>query len=143
MTAVADALHGDRTGLRAIVAGARERAQDRALDSITSRRQQGTSEPIPAPAAYPTPRAAADRSVQLRLPNGRRLRAMLSPGIARRGDLSAVARASAENDRRAFVALRRHRSAINGLARSQEALSRNVAALRSQSDRTLIGLAQG
>jgi hypothetical protein len=71
------------------------------------------------------------------------MRARISPAVARRKDLSAVARASAENNRRAFDALRRQRRAIDRLRRSQDELARKLTTLQQQSDRAVAGLVQG
>jgi hypothetical protein len=77
------------------------------------------------------------------LRNGRRVRAMIAPAVAHRRDLAAIARATADNDRRAFAALAHHRGAIQRLARSQRELAGQVAAVQQQTDQAVIGLVQG
>lgn len=142
--AVFDTLRGDRAGLKTIVADARQRAGARGLDALRHRaRDSKAMDSVPAPVAQPVPRPGPDREVDIRLGNGRRLRARISPALARRTDLSAVARASAENNRRAFDALRRQRRAIERLRQSQDELAKKLIALQQQSDRALVGLLQG
>src|SRR5688572_28212605 len=125
VTAVSDALRGDRTGLSGVVAGARQRAEERALDALARRTRQGAVKPIPAAVARPIPQPRPGREIQITLRNGRRVRAKVTD-VGRRSDLSAVARASAENHRRAFESLGRHRRAIESLARSHGALTDKV-----------------
>jgi hypothetical protein len=141
--AVSDALRGDRTRLRAMVSDARQRTEDRTLGTTTPLAQP--SPVVVPPAARPRsmPRPRPDREVEIRLQNGRRMRATIAPAIARRSDLSALARTFAGNDRRAFAALHRHRAAIARLTEAQRELADKVAALQSQADESLIGLAQG
>jgi hypothetical protein len=135
--AVADALRGDRTMLRGMLADARQRASERLRDAAGSGAQApGGAAPGPAPLARPMPPLSPDRGVEIQLPNGRRVRALLSPAVARRTDLSAVRRISAANDRRAFAAIRR-------LSRSQKDLADKMTALEGQADRAIIGLIQG
>ena len=127
--AVSDALRGDRAGLRGALADASRRAQDRVLDAFTPRAEDGTSAaPLPRAQRQPLPQPAPDRDVVIGLTNGRRVRARISPGVARRRDLMSLSRAIAENDRRAFAALDQHRDAILQLERSQEAIALDVAA---------------
>src|SRR5687767_14224838 len=125
-TAVADTLRGDRAGLNALAGSARQRARERAVDALMSGARNSAAGSGPAPAARPMPRPGPDREIQIRLPGGRRIRARISPVVARRKDLSAVARASAENTRRAFDALRRQRRVIERLSRSQDELARKL-----------------
>jgi hypothetical protein len=142
--AVSDALRGDRTGLNAIVGDARQRAEERARDAMMSRARDSKALPsVPAPVARPVPRPGPDREVEIRLRDGRRMRARISPAVARRTDLSAVARASAENNRRAFDALRRQRRAIERLRQAQDQLAKRLTSQEQQSDRALVGLVQG
>ena len=95
-----------------------------------------------APAARRMPQPGPDREIQIQLADGRRLRARIAPGVARRRDLAAVARATAENDRRAFGALRRQRAAIEDLRRTNDELTKKVAALEQRADLALAGLVQ-
>lgn len=142
--AVSDALRGEPPTLRGVVAAARQRAEGRVLDALGPRVEAGSAPPLLASARARTmPHPGPDREVVIRLRDGRRLRAMISPAIARRRDLSAVARASAENNRRAFAALGGHHSAIQRLARSQQELAGKVAAMQEQTDRAVIGLVEG
>lgn len=142
--AVSDALHGNRVGLNAIARDARQRTEQRAVDALT-RRYRDASAPgqgLP-PVARRVPEPGPDRDLEIRLPSGRRLRARISPAVARRKDLAALARASAENGRRTFHALRRQRGALVRLSQSQDELARKLSALEQQSDRTLLGLIEG
>jgi hypothetical protein len=88
------------------------------------------------------PRPVSPREVSLRLPNGQRIRAMISPAVAHRRDVEAVARASAANSRQAVAALQRHRGAIEEWRRSHGELQDKVESLQNQADQTVIGLVQ-
>ena len=90
-------------------------------------RQADTELAAPVARRLPSPRP--DGEVVVRLRNGRRVRARITPGVARRADLAGVARAAASNDRRAAAALRRHRAAIAELRQSREELTKKVEAL--------------
>ena len=140
VTAVAGALRGDRESLNRIVDDARERTRDRLLKALTPADPKRAA-PLPAP--RPVPQPAPDREVEIRLRDGRRLRARIAPGVARRRDLAAVAHASADNTRRAFDALRRQRTAIARLQRAHEAMEKKLAGLEQQGDLELVGLLQG
>jgi hypothetical protein len=142
-TAVSDVLRGDRaTTLRDMAAAAERRVRDRIRDGAAPPDQHSLA-PIPAVVPHPMPRPGSARTVDLRLANGSRIRAVISPAVARRGDLAAVARASSTNDRRAFAALRRHRTAIVRLNRSNAELADKVNALQTQADVTLAGMVTG
>ena len=131
---------------------ARERAREAARDASRDAarraigapaRRAGSSSPSPARvAALPIPGLAKEGPVALRLPNGRRVNAVLSPGIARRSDLAAIARASADNNRRAFGALQAQSAAIDGLKRSQEQLLEEVTQLEKRADDAVLAMSQ-
>jgi len=95
-----------------------------------------------APAARRVPQPRPDGDVDLRLRNGRRVRARIAPAVARRDDLAAVAKAAGENDRKAAGALRRHRAAITNLRRSHAELTKKVEELERRAN-LLGGLAPG
>jgi hypothetical protein len=67
---------------------------------------------------------------------------VLSPGVALRSDLAAIARASADNNRRAFGALQAQSAAVDGLKRSQEQLVEKVAQLEKRADDAVLALTQ-
>jgi hypothetical protein len=94
-----------------------------------------------APAARRVPQPRPDGDVDIRLRNGRRVRARIAPAVARRDDLAAVASAASENDRKAAGALRRHRAAIANLRRSHAELTKKVEELERRA--SLLGLAPG
>ena len=129
-----------------MLSGVRQRAQERAREELRNR-PDARRAPGPAAAAaaapQPTPRPGPDWPVEIRLSNGRRLRAVLTPAAARRSDLAAFGRVSAANDRQALAAIQRQGEALESLKRSHEELARKVAALQEQADRALIGLLQG
>jgi hypothetical protein len=144
VAAVADALRGDRGSLSRIVDNAKERTRERLLDALAPAAPDPKRPvPGPAPAARSMPRPAPDREIEIRLRSGRRLRARIAPAVARRQDLVAVARVSADNTRRAFDTLRRHRGAIAGLKQSNEDLAKKVSTLEQRGDLELVGLLQG
>lgn len=140
-TAVAGALRGDRTRLRSVVADVQQRSSEKAWAAILQQPQR-TATRLPVSTAQPMPRPGPPREVSLRLPNGRRMRARISPAVAYRRDVEAVARVSAANTRRAFTALGHHRGAIEELRRSQGELQEKVQTLQNQADQTVIGLVQ-
>lgn len=141
---MADPLTPDN--LLTVVDQARQRVRDRAREAV--RREVGglASSPRGAPtsqprvAALPIPEQAKDGPVAIRLPNGRRLHAVLNPGIARRSDLAAVARTSADNHRRAFGALQTQGAAIDHLTRSQEELGAKIAQLERRADEAVLAM---
>ena len=90
----------------------------------------------------PLPAQQRGREVVIRLSNGRRARAVIAPEVARRSDVAAIARASADNHRRGFKALRRQSREIERLREVQQAMKEKVEALQNQSDQALIGLAR-
>jgi hypothetical protein len=141
--AVSGVLRGERTSLHDLASAARERAENRLRDRVVPSVDQQDSPALPAPVEQPMPRPGPARPTHLRLPDGRRVRVVLTPELARRRDLSAVARVSAGNDRRAFDALRRHRLAIDRLNRSQADLAGKLETLQDQADLTLAGVVQG
>jgi len=142
-TTVSDLLRGDRaTALRSMAAAAERRARDRIRETGAPPDRQ-PAPPIPAAIPEPVPQPGSARAVDLRLTNGRRIRAVIAPAVARRRDLAAVARASAINDRRSFAALRRHRAAIARLDRSTAELNDKITALQEQADLTLSGVVTG
>jgi len=144
VAAVADVLRGDHESLNRIVADARERTRERLLDALIPRpsdRPDGGA--IPAPIARPVPHPRSDREINIRLRDGRQLRARIAPAMARRQDLAALARASADNTRRTFDALRRHRDEIGRLVQSRDDLGKRVTALEQRGDLELVGLLKG
>jgi hypothetical protein len=76
---------------------------------------------------------APPRPTQIRLAGGRKLRAQLSPDVARRADVDRLRRTSAANDRRIF----RH---VDELGRAKDDLEHRVAALEEERDQSLMGL---
>lgn len=116
---------------------------DNLIAAVSNALRRDASASRPAPVARAVPRVGPDRDIDIRLPDGRRLRARISPAVARRKDLSAIARVGAENDRRAFHALRRQRQAIRQLRQSQAALAKQLTALEQQSERVVAGVIQG
>lgn len=144
---MADPFAPDR--LTTVIDGARERARERARDA--ARRAAGerssparTAAPSPQSrvSALPIPEPAKEGPVAVRLPSGRRVNAVLSPGVARRSDLAAIARASADNHRRAFGALRAQGAAIDGLKRSQQQLAEKISQLEKRADDAVLALTQ-
>jgi hypothetical protein len=129
-----------------VVDQARQRVRERAREA--ARRQTGVLAPparsgssgLPQVAALPVPEQAKDGSVAIRLPNGRRLKAVLSPGMARRSDVAAIARASADNNRRAFAALQAQGAAIDSLKRTQEQLAAQISQLEKRADDAVLAL---
>jgi hypothetical protein len=144
VAAVAGAARGDRTQIRAVFERARQRVEQRARDELRRQLDGDTGAGTGAPAAKlvprPPPRLAPPRPVNIRLSNGRRMRVTMTPAPARHGDLAALSRVTADNDRRAFQALRRHGRALDELARCQAELDQRVASLEEQSDLALLGL---
>jgi hypothetical protein len=153
LAAVSDTFRGSSPNVRDLLAGVQQRAQARARDEIsnriddvvvTARGQNDVSRaPTPAPLPQPVPRPAANRPVQITLRNGHRIRATLSPALARRSELTALARVGAANDRKAFANIRRQHDALAALRQSHDELARKVAAMQEQSDQALVGLLQG
>jgi hypothetical protein len=144
VAAVSDTLRGDRSMLGDMAAVAQRRAQDRIRDRIAPDPQQARpATPIPAAVARRVPQPGGRKAIEIRFANGQRVRATIAPAVARRRDLAALARVSGDNDRRAFAALRRHRTAIHRLTRSQTDLSKKVSTLQAQADLTLVGVVQG
>ena len=135
-----------------VVDEARQRVRERAQEAV--RRQNGgpvpsapsapsarsASSAVPRVTALPIPEQAKDGPVSIRLRNGRRLRAVLSPGVARRSDLAAIARANADNNRRAFGALQTHGAAIDSLERSHEELAAKIAQLEKRADEAVLAV---
>jgi hypothetical protein len=128
---------------------ARERAREAARDAarreigaLASPARRAAASSPPRAAALPIPEPAKEGPVALRLPNGRRVNAVLSPGVARRSDLAAIARVSADNNRRTFGALQAQSAAVDGLKRSQEQLVEKVAQLEKRADDAVLALTQ-
>jgi hypothetical protein len=129
-----------------VVDQARQRVRERAREA--ARRQTGVLAPparsaspgLPQVAALPMPEPARDSPVAIRLPNGRRLKAVLNPGMARRSDVEAIARASADNNRRAFAALQAQGAAIDSLKRTQEQLAAQISHLEKRADDAVLAL---
>ena len=89
------------------------------------------------------PRLEPDWPLEIKLQNGRKVRATLTPAVARRQDLAAIGRVSAANDREALGAITQQREALETVRRSHEALAKKVTALQAQADRALAALLQG
>ena len=118
---------------------AREAAQRRAGALTAGARGAATSR-LPTVAPLPLPDQAKARPVAIRLPNGRRLTAVLNPGLATRSDVAAIVRASADNNRRAFGALQAQRAAIDRLQRSQDQLAAKLASLEKRADDAVLAI---
>jgi len=140
--AVAGVLRGDGAALPDLAAAASRRARDRMRDTAGPSDRQAAAK-IPAAVSQRIPQPAPAKAIDIRFANGRRVRAVIAPAVARRRDLAAVARASAVNDRRAFAALRRHRAAIRRLKQSNTELAAKVSTLQAQADATVVGVVQG
>src|SRR5260221_10660930 len=121
LAAAAHALRGDRTRVRDLLAGVKERAEDRARDAIAQRLEgarqtvapTAPATPLPKPAVPRlAPKVAPDWPVDIRFADGRRLRATIAPGVARRRDLVALSRVGEANDRRAFAAIAHQRESL-------------------------------
>jgi hypothetical protein len=97
----------------------------------------------PASTPRSAPRPEADWPVEIRLPNGRRVRATLSPPVARRHDLAELSRVVAANDKNAFDASEQQAQTLERLERSHRALTKKLVALQERADQALISLAQG
>jgi hypothetical protein len=138
-----------RDNLQTVVDQARERVRDRARQAFR-RQVSGLVSPArgAAPArsaqvsALPLPEPGKDRPVSIRLASGRRVNAVLSPGVARRSDLAAIARATANNNRRAFGVLQAQRVALDELKRSQTQLAEKVSQLEKRADDAVLALTQ-
>jgi hypothetical protein len=89
------------------------------------------------------PPPAGNRPIAIRLRSGRKVQALLTPAVARRSDLEALSRASAENNRRLYSALRNQRDVIDRLARSQRELAARVEGLQKQADDAVVSLSRG
>ena len=143
-SAIRDALRGDRSALDAVLKDVRQRADERAVDALMERSSRTRAEaPLPMHAPKAIAQPAPDRDVQIITADGRRVRARIAPAVARRRDVERIARASAENDRRAFRAITRQRRAIQDIRRSQQELSTTVKRMELRADRATVGLAQG
>ena len=130
----------------ALVREVRQRAAERARDRLEALLSgKAPAPPRPRRAAVPRtiPRLEPDWPVEVRLPNGRKVRATFTPPVARRHDLAAVARVSAANDREAFATITRQGDALETLRRSHEELVKKVAVLQERADRALFALLQG
>jgi len=120
-----------QTGGRELLDAARQRVEDRAREAL-------------APyAPVPLPRLDPDWPVDLTLSDGRRLRATVKPGLARRSDLEALRETTASNNERNAAALRRQAEALERLRRKYDALAGQLAAMQSQATQSLVQLAEG
>jgi hypothetical protein len=149
LAAAADAI-GGRTTVQTVLQGVRERAQERARDEL--RTQVGSLVSGTASRAVRLGRNVVPRAlpqldpsppVEIRLPNGRRVPATVSPAPARRSDVIALARVNDANDRQAFAAIRDQSEALGNLQRSHDELAEKVASMQRQSDQVLLGLLEG
>ena len=146
LAAAPDAVGGNQTTARTLLQDVQRRAQERAREAVSTR--LGPSERTPLTlrkpsAPRPVPPVAPNWPVEIRLQKGRKVRATLVPGAARREDLAAVADVSAANDRQAFDAIQQQNEAIESLRRSHAELMNKVATLQAQADRSTVGLLQG
>lgn len=138
IAAVAGPARGDETSSRALIRRARERAEERIRDEL-KQKLDGTAGEHAATAAgaraapgastakmepRPPPPTAPVRSLRLRLPNGKQRRASVTPALVRYRDLEALRETTADNDRRAFQSLGRHRRALDEVARTLDELAR-------------------
>jgi hypothetical protein len=147
--ALSGALDSSTSRIGAMVDQARERIRERARDAVrggvsavsSSRAAAPTAQPPLTPKPLPSPQG--DHPIAIRLRNGRNVQAVLTPAVARRSDLEALSRASAENDRRCFSALRRQRDTIHRLARTQRELAAKVEALQKRADDAVVALSRG
>jgi hypothetical protein len=100
--------------------------------------------PVRAGRAVPpksaVPPKNAERVIQIRLQDGSRIQARIAPTVAQQRDLTALAASSAKNERRTAQVLRRQRREIARVRSTNQALTQKLEALRSQTDRVLIGL---
>jgi hypothetical protein len=146
LPAAPDALRGDQTTARTLLQDVQQRAQERARDAVRTRLGPFERTPLTLrkpSAPEPVPPVAPNWPVEIRLQKGRKVRATLVPGAARREDLAAVADVSAANDRQAFDAIQQQNEAIESLRRSHAELMNKVATLQAQADRSTVGLLQG
>jgi hypothetical protein len=145
---VSKAASGDRGQLRAALDRLKERIHERVQEKRQALRGAQT-QPAPAAgspqAAQPlrAPPPAAAGPVSLRMPSGKVVRVTISPSVARRSDLTALARVTDANHRLAFAAIERQRRAVEDLARAQRELAAQLAELQEQSDAALTGLLKG
>src|SRR5262249_38211025 len=131
-----DALGADGTKMRAMLREVRQRAEKHAREPVRNRREgllpgKASESPRPKSAAAPQaiPRLSPDWPLEIRLQNGRTVRATLTPAVARRRDLAALGRVSAANDRQTLAAIRHQSGALETLRRSHEELSKKVTVL--------------
>src|SRR5262249_43199350 len=75
--------------------------------------------------------------------SGKQVRVAMTPAPACHSDLAALSQVTADNDRRAFRALRRHDRALDELARAQADLADRVSELEERGDLVLLGLLRG
>ena len=112
-----------------------------------TRQRSAPSGAVPAAAKpsapQPVPPLSPNWPVEIRTDKGRRVRATLVPGAARRDDVAAFREASAANTRRAFETLQRQGEALESLKRSHAELTRKVAVMQAQHERSVVGLLQG
>jgi hypothetical protein len=145
-----DAFGADGAKMRAMLREVRRRAENQARVRVRDRREgrlpgNTTEPPRPKSVAAPqaSPRLSPDWPLEIRLQNGRKIRATFTPAVARRHDLAALDRVCAANDRQALAAIKQQSDALDTLRRSHEELSKKVTALQEQADRALIALLQG
>jgi hypothetical protein len=146
LTTAVDVVGADRTKTRALLREVRQRAEERArerLEALLLGKAPEPPRPKSAAAPQAVPRLAPDSPLEIRLQNGRKLRATFTPAVARRDDLAALGRVSAANDRRALAAVKQQSDALEALKRSHEELSEKFTALQEQADRALIALVEG
>jgi hypothetical protein len=149
LAAVPDGVRSDQTTASPMLQDVQQQIRERAREAVRKRIESSLpgasdSPSVGKPAALRSvPPLSPSGPVEIRLDKGRRVRATIVPGAARRDDVAAFREANATNTRRAFEALQEQSEAIESLRRSQTELTRKVAALQAQSDRSVVGLLQG
>jgi len=152
LTKTSDALRGDRTNVSDLLAGIKQRAEERARERFARDAERlvpgpptPTAPAMPAAPAkpIPSPRLDPDWPVDLRLEGGKRVRATVVPGIARKKDVADLARVTDANNQRTFNELNRQRKAIARLRKAQAKLARQVTALQQQSDQAMVRVLDG
>jgi hypothetical protein len=134
--------------LRDVFTGVTERVKDRAKEEAMRRVDRlapdvGPAGPVTSPAVrpplrpVPIPQPEPPWPAKIRLQGGREIRGTFLPAMAARRDLVALGQACAENDRRAFGAIRRHEKTIRQLKQANDELTARVAALEEQAGQTI------
>jgi len=152
LLAVSGALRGDRKRVRLFIAKAQARIEKRLRREL---RTLGRNKPAPtrkkqkirgAHLSPPKrlPPLAPYGAVEARLPDGRKLRLVITPVAARHRDMLALKRVSAANTKRAYDAIAHNGRAIDQLAASQRELADRLAKQQSNGDLALLrGIVEG